>query len=1138
VRNRRRPYRDFEDDEPDSLGETLAAVNDRLDDLTRQIARVARRSHGESYGEERDVSISIGEALAHFDRRLDQIIDSERAGSSAVHRDREDRQRQAPDWIPPQQPLPSEATRGQDLSGLENQLRQITQQIAALQQPYPIDDVVDAFRSELSEIGRVLNEAVPRQAIEALEREVRALAERVDRSRDDGADAAKLAQLEKGLAEVRDSLRALKPAENLVEINAAVSDLARRIDQMNAANQTPAALQKLDQTVSGLRVIVSHVASNDTVGKLADEIRGLSSRLEHAIAESNAKALSNLDRQIASLIDSGRAGTADSEGLIKTFSEQFDKRFAALIDTTRASAVDSETLVKALGEQLDQRMSALTSSERPGSIDGETLIRTLSEHFDQRITALINNGRALSAESQNLAKSLAAQLDQRIAALSNSGRNGSAESETLIKTLAAQLDQRIAALAANTNTVSQELKSLIGALSASNSAVSEELKSLTSTLSQQLNPAQLSQGDKLALSGIEERISGLAGKLNNSEALLGRLDAIERGMADLMDHLEKQSLMARLEEQRRKPQEAAQAPQQDRTEERREETAEQPIFERRQVPRYEPRMDGIRDEADATAFESSTLIPAEALTEAKPETEESESGPTYTLAQATALLAHPDATGGTATVTKTEPAHQPARQPINPDLPPDTPIEPSSEPIRRASAAERITASEQALGGAKPAVREVASQFETLIAARRAAFAAGNEAAPAVATQLKTSPAARPETSRGRMGSYLRWLLFAASVVIILLGAVRVAVEMWPMPEPVVLTPAPVPEASPAPAPTTAPTPAPEPTKQEPAKPMPMPTPMPMPAPDSAPDDGPGSPPANSAPTPPNPPADAVPNDADKHDPLGDSGHRSMPEVTGALTPNDAPLGRTPTGPALPVTIGGPVLRAAAAAGNPAAEYEIAVRYAEGRGVTINIDEAALWLERAAKSGFAPAQFRLGGLYDKGGGLKRDRTLAQQLYAAAAEKGHAKAMHNLAVLYAEGIDGKPNYRLAAQWFRKAAEYGIGDSQYNLAILYVRGIGVEQNFAESYKWFALAANQGDQEAARKRDEVADRLDEQALKTAQLAVQGFRPAQQPEQAISLRIPLGGWDQSNTTAQQPAKINVHPSPLPNALLSPAPL
>ena len=42
-----------------------------------------------------------------------------------------------------------------------------------------------------------------------------------------------------------------------------------------------------------------------------------------------------------------------------------------------------------------------------------------------------------------------------------------------------------------------------------------------------------------------------------------------------------------------------------------------------------------------------------------------------------------------------------------------------------------------------------------------------------------------------------------------------------------------------------------------------------------------------------------------------------------------------------------------------------------------------------------------------------------------------------------------------------------------AILYARGIGIEQNLAESYKWFALAANTGDQDAARKRDEVAGR-----------------------------------------------------------------
>ena len=44
--------------------------------------------------------------------------------------------------------------------------------------------------------------------------------------------------------------------------------------------------------------------------------------------------------------------------------------------------------------------------------------------------------------------------------------------------------------------------------------------------------------------------------------------------------------------------------------------------------------------------------------------------------------------------------------------------------------------------------------------------------------------------------------------------------------------------------------------------------------------------------------------------------------------------------------------------------------------------------------------------------------------------------------------------------------------------------VEQNLAESYKWFALAAAQGDQDAAKKRDDVAGRLDAQSLVAARL------------------------------------------------------
>jgi len=221
----------------------------------------------------------------------------------------------------------------------------------------------------------------------------------------------------------------------------------------------------------------------------------------------------------------------------------------------------------------------------------------------------------------------------------------------------------------------------------------------------------------------------------------------------------------------------------------------------------------------------------------------------------------------------------------------------------------------------------------------------------------------------------------------------------------------------------------------------------------------------------------------------------------------------------VPATIASPALRVAAADADASAEYEVGIRFAEGRTVTQNSEEAARWLDRAARAGIVPAQFRLGSLYEKGLGVKKDIETARKLYIVAAEKGHAKAMHNLAVLYAEGLEGKPDYKNAAQWFSRAANHGVADSQYNLGILYARGIGVEQNLAESYKWFTLAAGQGDQDAAKKRDDVAGKLDAQALMAARLAAQTWTAAPQPEEATTVKTPAGGWDKP-VSALQPAK------------------
>ncbi|QLP96273.1 MAG: sel1 repeat family protein [Rhodoblastus sp.] len=150
-------------------------------------------------------------------------------------------------------------------------------------------------------------------------------------------------------------------------------------------------------------------------------------------------------------------------------------------------------------------------------------------------------------------------------------------------------------------------------------------------------------------------------------------------------------------------------------------------------------------------------------------------------------------------------------------------------------------------------------------------------------------------------------------------------------------------------------------------------------------------------------------------------------------------------------------------------------------------------------------------------GRRRSRDLAQakSWYQRAADAGNARAMHNLAVLTAEGAGDKPDYAAAAQLFGKAAEFGVRDSQYNLAILYARGLGVEQNLALSYAWFATAARQGDEDAGRKREEIAAKLDPKLLEDAKRTAELFRAKPLERAANEVAPPPGGWDKAESGA-----------------------
>jgi localization factor PodJL len=473
------------------------------------------------------------------------------------------------------------------------------------------------------------------------------------------------------------------------------------------------------------------------------------------------------------------------------------------------------------------------------------------------------------------------------------------------------------------------------------------------------------------------------------------------------------------------------------------------------------------------------------------------------------------------------------RAAIEPDLPPDHPLEPGTRPTpRMASPSERIAASESALSEIPAAApKEPVSTSSFIAAARRAAQAAAanaqndkrsakSAAKTASAEKAKEKAKDKPKPAPGIPGtegssitSKIRSLLVGASVVVIVLGTFKMAMNLLdtssapPMPameEPASsLSPA---DKSAAPA-MQAPVPG--------APSMTSPTPL-------------GRQSNNSS----------APNMLDSSQititqganpptvaPIGGN------DITGAIPPAPAPakggrLGQVQVPPTeqIPEGIGGPVLRNAVLKGDASAAYEIGMRFAEGKGVPVNLDEAAKWYDRAANAGVVPAIFRLGTFYEKGLAVTKDVDIARRYYLMAAERGHAKAMHNLAVLDADGGGKGANYKAASQWFRKAADRGVADSQYNLGILYARGIGVEQNLAESFKWFSLAAAQGDADAGRKRDDIAKRLDPQSLAAAKLAIQTFTAEPQPDDAINASAPAGGWDNAPTQTSA-AKAAVKP-------------
>jgi len=98
----------------------------------------------------------------------------------------------------------------------------------------------------------------------------------------------------------------------------------------------------------------------------------------------------------------------------------------------------------------------------------------------------------------------------------------------------------------------------------------------------------------------------------------------------------------------------------------------------------------------------------------------------------------------------------------------------------------------------------------------------------------------------------------------------------------------------------------------------------------------------------------------------------------------------------------------------------------------------------AAKDGHADSQFNVALMYEQGIGVSKDEKEAVVWYGKSAAHGNAAAQFNLGVLYENGRGTKIDYVKANELYRKASVQGDPLAIGNLGMLYVRGQGVKEN----------------------------------------------------------------------------------------------
>ena len=803
---------------------------------------------------------------------------------------------------------------------------------------------VDLLRADIAEIRSSLAEAKP-QAVAAIEQQVRDLTDEV-------------AQLKPLTDEIAGALR-----REFAEIGKTIRELMPQSAGASLEEQMRILTEEMAKVSPPVRAEEIAAALRKDLGEIAETLR-------NAVPPGALASLESQVRELGVRVEGNRASLQDHPVIAEIEASLADLRHRLEVMAPIGDVTSLAETVRTLSAKADAIASQVAAPERLQQLD--EAIATLRE-----VTGHIATPADIAALSRDI-QALAEKVDNSV------------QPEAVMT-----LDRRLSEMAAAFEGRQAEAV-----------AIPPDLEALFEKLSNRLDSIELRSADPVALHSLDGRIAGIADKLDVSHAQLGRLDTVERGVAELVDQMQalrthnddKMQVIQRelVDNATRAVSEPAEAIRRDvatlkelqgaidrRTQDTFEAvygTIEQVVdrlasIEEDRRPKIEsgpqipglqgpgPRDPGLRDPEPrdptpqnpgpkAAAEKAAPVLVADAPALA----------PAAAPLRERLVLAMEDAKPGAV-----------ARS-LATDLPPDAPLEPGSGGRRvraMAGAIDRIAGADAAPVATPPVAGNAEPTLRTnfVAVARRAAQAVAGEqsAPPSPTTHFAVSGEPKGKRTGAfvmRFGPQIKAVIVGISVVAIVLGALRLALDLFAGPGGSASAPATEMQAPDAP----------------PIAPPAMPANPPTPGKGA----GLGSGTRGAAVAPEQAPRAAQPA-AVAPPPAREAAPKSQ-EVRDTAAPAPV-LARDIAKEPLPAAIGSKALIAAATSGDPAASYEVGARFADGTAVPQDLTAAASWFERAARGGIVMAQFRLGTMYEKGLGLKKDLQEARRLYLAGRRQG-------------------------------------------------------------------------------------------------------------------------------------------------------